>query len=42
FRSNLNTHQAIEKIENQMPMNEDIRLIIDFIKTSKRGIVKGG
>ena len=42
FRSNLNTRQAIEKIENQMPMNEDIRLIIDFIKTSKRGIVKGG
>jgi len=42
FRSNLNTHQAIERIENQMPMNEDVKLIIDFIKTSKRGIVKGG
>ena len=42
FRSNLNTKQAIEKIKEEIPMNKDIRMLIEFIETSKRGIVKKG
>jgi len=40
YRSNLNTTQAINRIEKELPLNEDIVLFLDFIKTSKRGIVK--
>ncbi len=42
FKSNLNTKQAIEKIKEEIPMNKDIRMLIEFIETSKRGIVKKG
>ena len=34
-----NTTQAIEKIKAEIPMNEYIEKMIDFIKTSKRGVL---
>ncbi len=34
----LNTTQAIEKIKKEIPMNEYIEKMIDFIQTSKRGV----
>lgn len=35
----LNTTQAIEKIKNEIPMNEYIEKMIEFIQTSKRGVL---
>jgi UDP-N-acetylglucosamine acyltransferase len=41
FYSNLNTTQAIEKIEAELDCtNEHIMHLVDFVKTSKRGIIK--
>jgi UDP-N-acetylglucosamine acyltransferase len=40
FYSNLNTTQAIEKIEKEFPPGEDRDEILRFIRDSKRGIVK--
>ena len=34
-----NTKQAIEKIKKEIPMNQFIEKLIDFIETSKRGVV---
>ena len=34
-----NTTQAIEKIKAEIPMNEYIEKMIDFVKTSKRGVL---
>ncbi len=34
-----NTAQAIEKIKAEIPMNEYIEKMIDFVQTSKRGVV---
>lgn len=42
FRSNLNTKQAIQRLEEEFNGNKDIEKIIFFINKSKRGIVKGG
>ena len=36
----LNTSQAIEKIETEIEMSEEIRYLVNFIKKSDRGIVK--
>ena len=36
----LNTTQAIEKIEREIEMSDEIRYLIDFVKSSKRGFVK--
>ena len=38
--SELNTTQAIEKIESKIEMNEHIRYLIDFVRNSKRGFSK--
>ncbi len=35
----LNTTQAIEKIKAEIPMNEYIEKMIDFVQTSKRGVM---
>ena len=35
----LNTTQAIEKIKAEIPTNEYIEKMIDFVKTSKRGVL---
>jgi UDP-N-acetylglucosamine acyltransferase len=40
FYSDLNTTQAVEKIRAVMPPHEDREEIIQFIQTSKRGIIK--
>lgn len=40
FYSDLNTTQALEKIKEQFPPGEDRDEIINFIQSSKRGIVK--
>jgi UDP-N-acetylglucosamine acyltransferase len=40
FHSELNTSQALEKIEKDMPSGEDRNEIIHFIQTSERGIIK--
>lgn len=34
----LNTHQAIDRIRDELPLTEEIRRIIEFIETSKRGV----
>ncbi len=36
----LNTTQAIGKIQDEIEMSDEIRYLIDFIKTSSRGITK--
>jgi UDP-N-acetylglucosamine acyltransferase len=40
LRSKLNTSQALEAIAIEVPQIEEIRYLIDFIRTSKRGIIK--
>jgi UDP-N-acetylglucosamine acyltransferase len=38
--SDLNTHQAIEKIQQEIPSNKYIENLINFMLTSKRGVTK--
>jgi len=40
FNSNLNTTQALEKIQSEVPQCEEVNHLITFIKESKRGISK--
>ena len=40
FYSDLNTSQALAKIKEQFQPGEDRDEIIDFIQSSKRGIIK--
>ena len=40
FHSKLNTTQAVEKITNETDIVPEVQHILDFIKKSKRGIVK--
>ena len=40
FSSNLNTNQALDRIKNEFPQGEDRDLIIQFIQSSTRGIVR--
>ncbi len=41
FRSGLNTSQALEKIKNELPSdNEELNHLINFIKSSRRGFIK--
>jgi len=41
YRSGLNTSQALEKIEKELPTSQEITYLINFIKESKRGICGG-
>jgi len=34
----LNTHQAIEKMQKELPLNDEIKHLIEFIGSSKRGV----
>ena len=36
----LNTTQALERIEREVEQTEDVKLLVQFIRTSERGIVK--
>ncbi|MBU0477797.1 acyl-ACP--UDP-N-acetylglucosamine O-acyltransferase [bacterium] len=40
FRSGMNTSQAIKKIEEEVPLIDEIQYLINFIRTSDRGICK--
>ena len=39
-KSGLNTEQALERIEAEVEADDHVRQLLDFIRTSKRGIVK--
>lgn len=38
YRSNLNIKQAVEEINSEIEMTEEVKVILDFIANSKRGI----
>jgi UDP-N-acetylglucosamine acyltransferase len=40
FFSNLNTTQAVEKIEKEVSQINEIKYLLDFVKNSSRGIIK--
>jgi UDP-N-acetylglucosamine acyltransferase len=40
YQSGINTSDAIEKIKAEIPMSPEIKYIIEFITSSKRGIIK--
>jgi UDP-N-acetylglucosamine acyltransferase len=40
FRSDLNVTQALERIENELEQTSEIRMLVDFIRKSRRGITK--
>jgi len=39
YRSGLNLSNAVEKLKNELPMNEDIKYILEFMNNSRRGIL---
>ncbi len=41
YQAGYNTTQAIERIENELPESDDRAIIINFIRSSSRGIVRG-
>jgi len=41
YRSSLNNTQALAKIEEECPLTDEIKEILDFYRSSKRGVVKG-
>jgi UDP-N-acetylglucosamine acyltransferase len=40
YRSNLNTTQALEEIERSVPESEERTVFVEFVRSSKRGIIK--
>ncbi|MCK4400829.1 acyl-ACP--UDP-N-acetylglucosamine O-acyltransferase [bacterium] len=40
FRSGMNTTQALKKIEKEIPLIDEIQYLLNFIRTSDRGICK--
>ncbi len=38
FRSNLTLSDAIKEVEKSIPQTKEIKLLLDFVKTTKRGI----
>ncbi len=40
FRSHLNTTQAVERISKDVEQIEEIRILLEFIQNSQRGIIK--
>ena len=41
YLSGLNVSQALDRIENEMPVSYERDHILDFIRNSSRGIVRG-
>lgn len=41
YQSGYNTSQALERIENELPESKERSLIVDFIRSSSRGILRG-
>lgn len=40
YRGNLNTKQAVEAIREQVPSNPQVASLLEFIESSKRGIIR--
>jgi UDP-N-acetylglucosamine acyltransferase len=40
YRSKYNTQQALEAIGNELPATDEIKLVIEFIENSERGIIR--
>lgn len=40
FQSGLNTTQALEKIESEIPGNDEVAYLVSFIRRSERGVIK--
>lgn len=40
YRENLNVKQALEKIRETLPSNEQIQILLAFVEATKRGIVR--
>jgi UDP-N-acetylglucosamine acyltransferase len=40
YRSKLNTRQAVEAIQQELPASAEISQIVEFIQTSERGIIR--
>ena len=41
YQSGLNYSNALKKIEQEIPDSQEKKMIIDFVKNSQRGIMKG-
>lgn len=39
LRSGLNTSQAIERLESDFPRNDDVDYLLEFLRTSDRGVI---
>ena len=40
LRSGLNTGQAMERIAAEMPDNEDIAYLVEFVRSARRGVIR--
>jgi UDP-N-acetylglucosamine acyltransferase len=40
FFSKLNTSQAVERIKSEVELSDEVKIVLDFIERSERGIVK--
>jgi UDP-N-acetylglucosamine acyltransferase len=41
FRGGMNMRKNVEKVEAELEITEDVRYLLDFIKSSKRGVCFG-
>ena len=41
FRSGLNTSNALNKVKAEVPMLPEVKEFIEFVETSKRGVLQG-
>ncbi len=41
YQSGLNRAEALARIEKEIPLSDEIQYIIDFVRSSKRGIIRG-
>ncbi len=40
FRSTSNLHTGMEHLKQQMPVEDDVKILVDFIESSKRGVIR--
>ncbi|MGE0641041.1 MAG: acyl-ACP--UDP-N-acetylglucosamine O-acyltransferase [Thermoanaerobaculia bacterium] len=40
LRSGLNTTQALDRIESEIPNQEDVAYLVEFVRSARRGVVK--
>lgn len=41
LRSGLNTGQAIERLAAEVPENDDIAYLVEFVRSARRGVIRG-